>query len=627
MRRLVALLVVLLAAPLYAAAPSTAAAQTFSNTAPIQIPAPGAPSGSASPYPSSVSVSGVTGPVTDVAVTLHGFGHTRPQDVGLLLVSPSGDTAQVMRSNCGDTDIEDLTWIFDQQWPIPMPLGTALCDDLVYRPNPGTAQSYLPPAPAGTHGGTILDHFNGENPNGTWSLYAQDFLAGGAGDVEGGWTLALSTGPVDAAIPGVGTSGRASPYPATLAVSGHSGVITNVNVSVAGIWHQRPDDLDVLLVGPRGQKVVLMSDACGTFEVALFGWSWRDDAPAPMPDGDGTNACATSSYRPTDHQPGDSWPSPAPPGPYAGALSAFDLTDPNGEWQMYINDDSRGEVGFFTNRFELGITTRPRAGVAFTEGAVELAEGATRALTLRRTAIGALAAGAVTVKTQAASATSDRDFTPISTTVAFAPGETERTVQVRAADDADQEPDEVFELAIDSAEGDAAAGTPSSVSVTIPGSPPVDGGAGGGGSGGAGGGGAGGGGAGGQGTADAAPVLSRLRLSPGRFAPRRRGSVAFATRTTTGTTISYRVSEPARVRFRLAQRKRGRDRLLPGSFTHVGRSGANSLRFSGRLRGRKLRPGAYRLLAVAADAGGSKSTPRSARFRIVTHANERRRRP
>ena len=53
-------------------------------------------------------------------------------------------------------------------------------------------------------------------------------------------------------------------------------------------------------------------------------------------------------------------PTPAPAGPYATSLSAFDGTDPNGEWSLYVNDDADGGGGFFTNRFQLGIATVPR---------------------------------------------------------------------------------------------------------------------------------------------------------------------------------------------------------------------------------------------------------------------------
>ena len=57
---------------------------------------------------------------------------------------------------------------------------------------------------------------------------------------------------------------------------------------------------------------------------------------------------------------GDVWPAPAPAGPYSTGLSAFDGTDPNGEWRLFVIDDADGNKGFFTNRFQLGITTVPR---------------------------------------------------------------------------------------------------------------------------------------------------------------------------------------------------------------------------------------------------------------------------
>jgi hypothetical protein len=60
-----------------------------------------------------------------------------------------------------------------------------------------------------------------------------------------------------------------------------------------------------------------------------------------------------------------------------------------------------------------------------------------------------------------------------------------------------------------------------------------------------------------------------------------------------------------------------RYKLLRGGFAHQGKAGQNAFRFSGRLRGRKLRPGRYRLRAVATDKAGNKSTRKRAGFRIV----------
>ncbi len=361
LRRLILLSVVsALAALLLVAAPASATTQSFANQDPITIPASG-DIGAATPYPSSVVVSGITGPITDVNVTLHRVGHASPHDIGVLLVLPSGDSVALMRLNCGEGGIEDFTWILDQQASTPMTQSNdESCPEFVYRPNPNPSGFAFPtPAPPAPHG-TSLSDFNGENANGTWRLYVADSLQNGTGDIEGGWTLTLTTAPGDMAIPVSDTSGPANPYPATRTISGHTGVISDLNVRIDGIWHQRPDDLDLLLVGPQGEKVILMSDACGTFEVAAFGWTWSDEAAAPMPDGDATNRCGTRFHRPADYEPGESWPAPAPPGPHATALSAFDGTDPNGEWRLFVQDDSSDRAGFFTNRFQLQIQTNTK---------------------------------------------------------------------------------------------------------------------------------------------------------------------------------------------------------------------------------------------------------------------------
>jgi hypothetical protein len=56
-------------------------------------------------------------------------------------------------------------------------------------------------------------------------------------------------------------------------------------------------------------------------------------------------------------------------------------------------------------------------------------------------------------------------------------------------------------------------------------------------------------------------------------------------------------------------------RKLRGSFTTVGRTGSNAVRFTGRLRGKRLRAGRYRLVAQA-SLGSAKSKADTAKFRI-----------
>jgi uncharacterized repeat protein (TIGR01451 family) len=104
------------------------------------------------------------------------------------------------------------------------------------------------------------------------------------------------------------------------------------------------------------------------------------------------------------------------------------------------------------------------------------------------------------------------------------------------------------------------------------------------------------------------PVLRALHLSASRFrALPFGGSIAKAV--PTATTVSYRLSEAATVTFTIEHVGRVHGKLkyakLRGSFRQRGAGGANHMRFSGRLSGKRLVPGAYRLTAVPRDAAGN----------------------
>ena len=80
--------------------------------------------------------------------------------------------------------------------------------------------------------------------------------------------------------------------------------------------------------------------------------------------------------------------------------------------------------------------------------------------------------------------------------------------------------------------------------------------------------------------------------------------------------VSYRLSEAARVTFRVERKRGTRFRLMKGRFVKTGRAGANSFRFSGKLRGRRLGAGRYRLVARAVDPSYERSATLRARFSV-----------
>ena len=74
-----------------------------------------------------------------------------------------------------------------------------------------------------------------------------------------------------------------------------------------------------------------------------------------------------------------------------------------------------------------------------------------------------------------------------------------------------------------------------------------------------------------------------------------------------GPDVLYRNTAAGRTTFTV-RRKLGRSLRLVGSFARTDRIGANRVRFTGRLRGRRLAPGLYRVYARSQADGGVSGT-------------------
>lgn len=150
-------------------------------------------------------------------------------------------------------------------------------------------------------------------------------------------------------------NGLATPYPAVIAVSGLTGQVTKVTATLRGYSHAWPDDVDVLLVGPGGQRVLLMSDCGGGHAREGVTLTFDDDAVASVPD---TEAIWPGSYKPTNFDTTtDKLPAPAPPAPYSATLATFNGQDPNGDWSLYVQDDGSWDAGSLLAGWALSITT------------------------------------------------------------------------------------------------------------------------------------------------------------------------------------------------------------------------------------------------------------------------------
>jgi hypothetical protein len=163
---------------------------TFTNSAGITINDMAA----ANPFPAQISVSGMGTSLTGISVTLNGFSHSISLDADVLLVGPGGQKVMLM-SDCG-TGASGANLTF-QDGAAALPGGGMLVSG-TYAPtnrDVGTPDDFVTyGGPAGPYG-AFLSAFNGTDPNGVWSLYVIDELAGASGAIAGGWTLNLSTGP------------------------------------------------------------------------------------------------------------------------------------------------------------------------------------------------------------------------------------------------------------------------------------------------------------------------------------------------------------------------------------------------------------------------------------------------
>lgn len=160
--------------------------------------------------------------------------------------------------------------------------------------------------------------------------------------------------------------GAGSVYPSTVQISGATNAISKVTVTVRNITHSWPDDIDLLLVGPGGRNVMLLSD-CGLDNGASdITITFDDSAANSVPTGD--PGISSGTFRPTNDGTLDDLPAPAPARPYSSSLAIFNNTIPNGTWALYAADDSPENSGYIADGWTLSITLgSPAADLAITQ--------------------------------------------------------------------------------------------------------------------------------------------------------------------------------------------------------------------------------------------------------------------
>ncbi len=195
---------------------------------------------------------------------------------------------------------------------------------------------------------TLCSDLRREDPAETVGLE----LGGASGAVLGGRTAAevdifdAATQFVNMTPMVIPVGNVTSPYGTSVEVSGITQPVQDVRVTLFGLTLAVPDDLDVLLVGPQGQRFVAFAYAGGASGLGGVTVTLDDAALTHLPDGgpipEGFN------YKPTACGQVTEFPSPAPPLPYPQAActsgpgatfaGVFAGADASGTWTLYVRD-------------------------------------------------------------------------------------------------------------------------------------------------------------------------------------------------------------------------------------------------------------------------------------------------
>jgi hypothetical protein len=165
-----------------------------------------------------------------------------------------------------------------------------------------------------------------------------------------------------------GTPAAANPYPSSITVANVAGAITKVTVTVTGLSHNTASDVDMLLRGPGGQAIMLLSDVGDDGNWSSDAITFDDAAAATYQTTSGnTNTnLPGGTYRPTNSSSGnavcatDTQPagSSAPSITTLAGFNGLSGASVNGDWSLFISDDCFfNGGGSISGGWSLSITT------------------------------------------------------------------------------------------------------------------------------------------------------------------------------------------------------------------------------------------------------------------------------
>jgi subtilisin-like proprotein convertase family protein len=150
---------------------------------------------------------------------------------------------------------------------------------------------------------------------------------------------------------------------AVINVAGLRGTVVGVRVRLLGLRHQNVADLNVLLLAPNGNAVMLMSDVGEGADVDNLNLTFSETAATLLP---ATGPIFSGDYAATNRVGSDEMPpnAPIPPNRTSVAqLTGVPWTEAVGPWTLFTYD-KRVTAGGFLRNWTLELLTTNRAPVA-----------------------------------------------------------------------------------------------------------------------------------------------------------------------------------------------------------------------------------------------------------------------
>lgn len=163
-------------------------------------------------------------------------------------------------------------------------------------------------------------------------------------------------------IPFSSGDGVSEPYPSVIVVSNLAGSVVAVTITLHGLSHESPRDLDMLLVSPNASTVVFYSGAGSAGEgIVGVDLTLDDAALSSLPSQSGLLVSGT--YKPTQYFGQDDYSfnesgsyTNIPDVTYGTNLMAVAGGSPNGAWLLFIDDNGEGFPGILSNGWSIAIT-------------------------------------------------------------------------------------------------------------------------------------------------------------------------------------------------------------------------------------------------------------------------------